>query len=387
VRLAALAAGLLVVAAACGGGGGSTVTPGGSATAAGTGGANGNGNTGNNGGNTGGNGKQAIGSVTGIVPVGGQVGGAAAFEGQPVGRQDVISTEANGKIIFSLGQQVPFCQVETASEVQVTPGGATLVEVRKGTALCRTSTSGQLKQFVAGGTVITAADPVFLVGWDGDTATVQVAQGYVRLQTKRGTAVVGANQQAQSGSGGIGIGPWEPSSIRDGQTRDAAANQLGQAASDQPAVRYPRLDASQSPTLADGQRAGGIVVDVAERQLQTFVQDLLGGMGPLWDLGISVQSNNDRASIVVTADPPQGKDAVALAELDGTTYFAVPVEDDPALAKAMRSYLAASLQARCPGAGGGPAAPGHSCYEETYRVQVGADLVPLTPLAPYLGLS
>ena len=63
--------------------------------------------------------------------------------------------------------------------------------MRKGTALCRTSTNGQLKQFVAGGTVITAADPVFLVGWDGDTATVQVAQGYVRLENDRGTAVVG----------------------------------------------------------------------------------------------------------------------------------------------------------------------------------------------------
>ena len=91
--------------------------------------------------------------------------------------------------------------------------------------------------------------------------------------------MVGANQQAQSGSGGIGVGPWEPSSIPDGQTRDAAANELDQAASDQPAVRYPRLDASQSPILADGQRVGGIVVDVAERQLQTFVQELLGQHG------------------------------------------------------------------------------------------------------------
>jgi hypothetical protein len=357
------------------------VTPGGTVTAAGNGGTNGNNRGGNN------TGKQAVGTVTGIVPVGGQVAGAAAFEGQAVGRQDVISTEANGKIIFSLGQQVPFCQVETASEVQVTPSGATLVEVRKGTALCRTSTNGQLKQFVAGGTVITAADPVFLVGWDGDTATVQVAQGYVRLKNDRGTAVVGANQQAQSGSGRIGIGPWEPSSIPDGQTRDAAATQLDQAASDQPTARYPRLDPSRSPILADGQRAGGIVIDVAERRLQTFVQDLLGNIGALWDVGISVQSNTDRASIVVTADPPRGRPAVALAGLDGTTYFAVLAEDDPALADAMRSFLAASLQVRCPLAGGGPAAPGHSCYEDAYRVQVGTDLVPLTPLAPYLGLS
>jgi hypothetical protein len=371
VRRAALAAGLLVVAAACGGGGGATVTPG---SAAGT-----NGNTGGA--------KQAIGSVTGIVPVGGQVGGAAAFEGQAVGREDVISTEANGKIIISLGQLVPFCQVETASEVEVAPGGSTLVQIRKGTALCRTSTNGQLKQFAAGNTVVTAADPVFLLGWDGKTATVQVAQGFVRLEGDRGSAVIGANQQAQSGAGGIGIGPWEPSAIADDQTREAAATLLDQAAADQAAVRYPRLDASQSPILADGLRAGGIIVDVAEPDLQTFAQDLLGSMGALWDVPLSVQSGVDRASIVVTANPPRGSTAVALAALDGTTYFAVLAEDDPAFAQALRAYLAASLQARCPGTGGGPAAPGHSCYEDTYRVQVGADLVPLTPLAPYLGLS
>ena len=83
-------------------------------------------------------------------------------------------------------------------------------------------------------------------------------------------------------------------------------------------------------------------------------------MGALWDVGISVQSNTDRASIVVTSRPAERADAVALADLDGTTYFAVLAEDDPALADAMRSFLAASLQVRCPLAGGGPAAPGQA---------------------------
>ena len=367
MKSAALAlAGLLVVVAACGGDGGG-VTPGGSAA--------GNGN-----------GKQGVGTVTGIVPVGGQVAGAAAFEGQAVGRQDAISTEANGKIIFSLGQLVPFCQVETASEVQVQPNGGTLVEVRKGTALCRTSTNGQLKQFVAGNTVLTAADPVFLVGWDGQTATVQVAQGYVRIKSDEGTAVVGANQQAQTGPGGFGVGPWEPASIEDNQTRAAAATQLDQALGDQPRVRYPGLDASQSPILAAAQRAGGLVVGVEEKRIETFTQELLGNMGALWKVPVSVQAGN-RGGIVVTSSPPRGSDAIALVELNGTTFFAVPSGDDPALAKAMRGFLAASLQARCPLAGGGTAAPGKSCYEDVYRVQVGADFVPLTPLAPYLGLA
>jgi hypothetical protein len=330
--------------------------------------------------------KQGIGNVTGIVPVGGQVAGVAAFEGQAVARQDVISTEPNGKIIFSLGQLVPFCQVETASEVEVAPSGGTLVEVRRGTALCRTSTDGQLKQFVAGSTVLTAADPVFLLGWDGETATVQVAQGYVRLETDRGGAIVGPNQQAQSSSGGIGVGPWEPASIEDDQTRDAALTQLDAAVRDQGAVRYPSLDPSQSPTLAAAQQAGALVVDVDQQQLQTFTQELLGNMGALWDVPVSVQAGQDGA-VQVTSRPPRGSDAVPLASLDGTTYFAVPATDDPAFVQAMSAFIAASLQARCPLSGGGRARPGQSCYEDAYRVQVGTDLVPLDALAPYLGLG
>jgi len=371
-RLAALLAAALVVAA-CGGGGGG-VTP---ATPVTT---TGDGTTQPT------PAKQGIGNVTGIVPVGGQVGGIAAFEGQPVARQDIISTEPNGKIIFSLGQLVPFCQVETASEVEVAPSGGSLVEVRRGTALCRTSTDGQLKQFVAGNTVLTAADPVFLLGWDGETATVQVAQGFVRIETDSGGAVIGANQQAQSNSGGIGVGPWEPESIEDDQTRDAALTQLDAAVSDQSTVRYPSLDPSRSPTLAAAQRAGALVVNVDEQQLQTFTQELLGNMGALWDVPVSVQSGQE-GGVIVTSQPPRGANAVPLASLDGTTYFAVLTEEDPAFRQAMSAFIAASLQARCPLSGGGRARPGQSCYEEVYRVQVGTDLVPLDALAPYLGLG
>ena len=377
-RGAVLVAGLLVVAA-CGGGGGG-VTPGAAVSVAGT-------EQAGDGGQGNGPAKEAVGTVTGIVPVGGQVAGAAAFEGQDVARQDVISTEANGKIIFSLGQLVPFCQVETASEVEVAPSGVTLVQIRKGTALCRTSTNGQLKQFVAGNTVLTAADPVFLLGWDGKTATVQVAQGYVRIESNAGATVLGANQQAQSGSRGIGVGPWEPASIEDRQTRDAAMTQLDQALGDQPSVRYPRLDASQSPILADAAQAGGLVVGVDQSQLQTFVQELLGNMGSLWGVDVSVRSGT-KGSIVVTSAPPRGAERHRPRRARRHHLLRGAHRGRPrARGQAMRAFLAAALQARCPQAGGGAAAPGQSCYEDAYRVQVGADLVPLGPLAPYLGLA
>ncbi len=328
--------------------------------------------------------KETIGQVTGIVPVGGRVGGADAFEGQGVGRQDLISTEPNGKVIFALGKLLPFCQVETDSEVQVEPGDGSLVDVKRGTALCRTSTDGQLKQFVAGGVVVTAADPVFLLGWDGETATIQVAQGFVRVEGDGGSAVVGANQQAQSGSSGIGVGPWEPQSIQDDQTRKAALAQRDEASSQQPGVRYPSLDPSNSPTLRQAQDRGALVIGVAERGIQTFVQDLFGNMGQLWDVTASVQSEGP---VTVSSTPPRGSNAVPIGGVDGTVYFVTTADDDPAFLQAVARFLGASLQAACPLEGGGRSDPGDSCYEEAYRVQLGQDLVWLDPMARYLGLG
>src|SRR5205823_6391535 len=134
----------------------------------------GNGNTNNN--------KQGIGQVIDIIPVGGTVGGAAAFAGQAVAAKDLISSAPNGKIRAGLGNQLPFCQVERDSEVEAGPGGAALVAVNKGTVLCRTSSAGQLKTVSAGGSVLQAVDPVFLLSWNGSQLSLRVAQGYVGVR-------------------------------------------------------------------------------------------------------------------------------------------------------------------------------------------------------------
>ncbi len=334
--------------------------------------------------------KDAVGQVSSIVPVGGTVDGARAFQGQDVAAQDVVSTEPNGKVIFALTKLLPFCQVETDSAVQVLPGNGALVDVQRGTALCRTSAGGQLKQFVAGGVVVTASDPVVLLGWDGDTATVQVAQGYVKVAGNGDSVIVGANQQAQSGPGGTGVGPWDPGDIPDGQTRDAAAQQMDQAVAAQGRVRYPGLTANQSPTLKTAQDRGALVIGVDDQGIDTFVQELFGEMGNLWKVTVSTQSGTDESldrDIIITSSPPKGSNAVPIGEVDGTTYFALTRQPDKAMTQAIANFLSASLRAECPSQGGGGAAPGASCYEDVYHVQVGADLVPLGPLAGYLGLG
>jgi hypothetical protein len=335
------------------------------------------------------NGKKAVGSVDGIVPVGGTVDGTRAFQGQPVDAQDVVSTEPNGKVIFSVGKQVPFCQVETDSAVQVLPGNGSLVSVQRGTALCRTSSTGQLKQFAAGGVAITASDPVVILGWDGANASIRVAQGYVKIQGNGQSAVVGPNQQASAGRGGRDVGPWDPSSIEDAQTRKAATDQVATAVANQPRARYPSLTANTSPTIREAQARGVLVVGVDDSQIETFVQELFGEMGSTWKVTVSTQEGTDASldrDIVVTSHPRKS-DAVALAAVHGTTYSAETVKPDKAMTSAIASFLSSALRAECPSDGGGGAQPGKSCYEDIYKVQLGADFVPLDPLARYLGLG
>jgi hypothetical protein len=333
--------------------------------------------------------KKGVGTVDGIVPVGGTVGGERAFEGQALAAQDVVATEPNGKVIFSVAKLVPFCQVETDSAVQVLPAGGTLVTVQRGTALCRTSATGQLKQFAAGGVAVTASDPVVLLGWDGETATVRVAQGYVKIQGNGRSAIVGPNQQATSGGGRTGVGPWDPASIDDAQTRRAATAQVAAAVSSQARTRYPGLNSSSSPTLRAAQARGVLVIGVDDEAITTFVQELFGEMGRLWKVTVSTQQGTDPAQgrdIVVTSRP-QRSDAVVLADIDGTTYYAETVQADKAMTSAVAGFLSSSLRADCPSRGAGGAEPGASCYEDIYKVQLGADFVPLDPLARYLGLG
>jgi hypothetical protein len=114
------------------------------------------------------------------------------------------------------------------------------------------------------------------------------------------------------------------------------------------------------------------------------VQELFANMGRVWDFTASVQ---DRGDVAVTSTPPRGSNAVAIGGIDGTTYYVVTAEDDPAFLQAVAGFLAASLRAQCPLSGGGRADPGQSCYEDIYRVQLGTDLVWLDPVAGYLGLA
>ena len=174
-------------------------------------------------------GKASIGKVLDIIPVGGTVGGVSAFAGQGVAAQDVISSDPNGKIRFDLGAALPFCQVETDSEVRAKPGGAALVEVSKGTVLCRTSAQGQLKTFNAGGSVVQAVDPVFFLSWDGSQVGLRVAQGFVGVRGPNGTVAVGADRQTSYSPGqSPGVGPWDQSELQ-GEVRGTLADQVAQA--------------------------------------------------------------------------------------------------------------------------------------------------------------
>jgi hypothetical protein len=397
-RLVALVAAVFVVAAACGADNGVVS---GTTAPPNTGSGNGNG-TGNV--TTAPKKKQGIGKVLDIIPVGGTVGGDAAFAGQAVAALDVITSDPNGKIRFDLGNALPFCQVETDSEVQAAPGGAALVAVNKGTILCRTSSAGQLKTFSAGGNVVQAVDPVFLLGWDGSEVSLRVAQGYVGVRGPQGTVPVGANRQTSfSPNDQPGVGPWDRSELR-GELRATLDSQVSTAVQQARPPGYPAVGTNGSPALAAAVQQGELrvlvtangneqAVGLTDGLLKAFLQH-----AP--KVGLSVRdASEDEASTalnagrvdLVVSTSRRARTSRALFSLDGDTWFATQNGNGGNLLDNLAAFLTTALQARCSGNRNAQTAnPGQSCYDATYREAIGAgndEYVPLDGLAPYLGLG
>jgi hypothetical protein len=401
VKRAAAVATLVLLVAACGSDNGADITTGTTAppdTGNGT-----NGTNANNGSNTN-NRKQGIGQVIDIIPVGGKVGGAAAFAGQAVAAKDLIASDPNGKIRFGLGNQLPFCQVETDSEVEAAPGGAALVAVNKGTVLCRTSSAGQLKTFSAGGSVLQAVDPVFLLTWDGSQVSLRVAQGYVGVRGPRGTVPVGANRQTSySPDDQPGAGPWDQSELR-GELRDTVQSQVGQAQQQVRPPAYPAVGTNGSPALADAVQRGELRVVVTadgDEQAHALTEGLLRAFlqhGPR--VGLSVNdASADQASAalssgeadLVVSTSVRGRSSRALFSLGGSTWSVTQNAKGGNLLDNLAGFLTAALQARCSGNRNAQTAnPGQSCFESTYRDAIGLgdnEYVPLDGMSPYLGLG
>ncbi|HKA05291.1 MAG TPA: hypothetical protein VKD67_13220, partial [Acidimicrobiales bacterium] len=337
-------------------------------------------------------------------PVGGTVGGAAAFAGQAVAALDVITSDPNGKIRFDLGNALPFCQVETDSEVQAAPGGAALVAVNKGTVLCRTSSAGQLKTFNAGGSVLQAVDPVFLLGWDGSEVRLRVAQGYVGVRGPQGTVPIGANRQTSfSPNDQPGVGPWDQSELR-GELRDTVNRQVSTAVQQARPPGYPAVGTNGSPSLAAAVQRGELrvlvtangndqAVALTEGLLKAFLQH-----APKVGLSVQEASQNEastalnagRVDLLVSASL-RTRTSRALFSLDGDTWFVTQSGNGGNLLDNLAAFLTTALQARCSGNRNVQTAnPGQSCYEATYRDAIGAgnnEYVPLDGLAPYLGLG
>ncbi len=405
----AVALAALLVVAACASSGGNAGPDTVAATAAGatdvtT--APGNGGTSGNGGTraqTTNPAKPAIGKVLDIVPVGGTVGGATAFTGQGVAAQDVISSDPNGKIRFDLGAALPFCQVETDSAVKARPGGATLVEVSKGTVLCRTSSQGQLKTFNAGGSVLQAVDPVFLLSWDGSDVGLRVAQGYVGVRGPNGTVAVGANRQTSYSPGQApGVGPWDQSELR-GELHDTLADQVAEAQRGVRPPAYPQVGTGSSPALAAAVQRGVLRVLVTSSdgdigELTTALLQQFLAHGPKVKLDVSATGVDDaRASLasgdadLVVSDEIRTRASGPFFTSSGSTWFVTQGPNGGQLVSQIGIFLTTALQARCSTSRTATAAsPGQSCFETTYRKAIGAgsgEYVPLDGMAGYLGLG
>ena len=333
------------------------------------------------------------------MPNGGRVNDAEANDGDEIAAQDVIDANPDGQVRFQVGKELPQCSVDGDSAVQVQPGFGVLLVIRKGVVSCLTSSAGA-KNFVAGDTLVTAVDPVMLLGYDGQHATVRVAQGQVRVKAPAGTAILGPNQQTEAGSGEApNVGPWSPDQLP--QDQAAYINGLiGQGVSAARAPSYPRLSVDGSAALRRAEDRKSFVVALvsndgsASAVTQSLLEEFLQHGAPLSvevtlaaaDQAGSALSSGD-ADLVVS-DQVVGNNSIPLFTLGGATYRASASDDAGQLIPWLRDFLAAALQAECSRSSAAPAAaPGQSCYEHSYRAGVQTDIVPLSALGAYLGLS
>jgi hypothetical protein len=341
--------------------------------------------------------KVRIGTVIGTVPNGGKVNNVETNDGDPLAALDVIGTNPDGKVAFSVGNALPSCNLDGDSAVQVQPTGNVVLSVRQGVVTCRTSTTNQ-KNFVAGQTVVTAVDPVVVIGYDGRQATVRVAQGYVGVRSGGGLRVVGARQQASAGGGGVQVQQWDPSSLAPADNV-FVSKEVNTAVSQARVPAYPALSDRSSPVLGRADQRGSFAIDVVGGDdhviaaATAFLSEFLRH-----GTSLEVQAETASAAEASAALQKGDIDGVIVANgqgsplftIDGATWRVVLPSDQGTLQASLQSFLSAALLARCTGGRTGSApAPSQSCYETTYRSALQTDqnaFVPLDGLAPYLGL-
>ena len=329
-----------------------------------------------------------VGSVLEVVTPGGDVDGQTAESGDAIRQAGVVTTEAAGKIHFSVAEKIESCILRAQGQAIVVPGDGPLVRLARGEATCRTSSDGGSVQIDAGGVQIVVSDPVFRLAVDesGGLAGVGVAQGAVSVD---GELLVGGQQAAWSG----GLGD------RQSVQMDADLAILGESL---PPVVYDTPGQGASPTWDAALGSGVLTVQVVQPgggPISELAASLLGPFGDVLDARVGIVETDespdlvagslvDNVGLILTSEPVDGLPTVLLFEAGGSSWYVQAQPGDDAIAAALQDYVAGTLQGPCPtGPGEVAVQAGEAvCYVERYQRAYPGDEPATVPIDQFAGL-
>jgi hypothetical protein len=308
---------------------------------------------------------QVVGSVEKIKSETAFINGKQTSAGDQLYERQKVSTNGRGRVALTVTEKVPSLDLLTNSEIVVVPGRDALLEMVRGTALCRTTKSPQRIEMKTPGGIIRASDPAFWVSIDGDRTQVGVLFGFVELRSQR----LG---------GPVLIGPGHLSSMTRDRIPDPptawATNKL--AATLRPAVlefrdeylaTYPPdfsapspLDFSPALARILRERRLDVAVDeshINDRGARTFLDGFFGLLGSSrsWNVQVKQQVLSPKRAtaalkagaidVFVSPGPvPRGATPILLLRSPDGPVWWINVQQDGALEEALERFLIRALQ-------------------------------------------
>lgn len=297
-------------------------------------------------------GREQVGTVETVIARLARVNGAQVNSRSPLAAGDLVSTDSEGELDFSLEEKIRRCRTLPGSELRVLPGGGVLVEWTAGSSLCVTTDDPAPRTFTAGGAQLRAADPTFEVTVDRDRSMVRVMQGFVEVGRGEATVMVGPGQQTTVPRGRQ---PSEPGRMGGLSAKEAGALRALEGL--QPVPDFSRPGAGDSRGLTRTFRRGHLVVavdgaDREARQVAAFAEAYLGFLSESWRLDdpevttVSLDSalrglGDGSVDVVVTPGNPGQLPSFPLIDRNGRVLRAVVA--DSGYQRALESFTAKAL--------------------------------------------
>jgi hypothetical protein len=152
-------------------------------------------------------GGQPVGRVIQVINSLTLVGGERAAGGDPLFAGSRMTTDTQGRATFSVRDILEDCQVQSDSDLTVSPSDSTPLELDRGSLICRSKPGEDEFQVEAGEAIVEFLDPIFLLRVGAQT-DVRVDFGFVQVrQRDRAPGPAGGSRQSDLGRVGVDARP------------------------------------------------------------------------------------------------------------------------------------------------------------------------------------